>query len=176
MTEKSYSLDMENEKERSFELIPKGYRRVEIVNFEKRISAEKFDDDGNKIGGGNPYFWWDLKLVDDWRHLFVNTTAMKGKRWSLKQALQSVGIEKNKKTGMYDFDIEYIISTEDNPKIIVVYIDHKPNKYMGKTEMRENVTEFLSEEAYAEKLEKEKIRKKEETEVKDDEPYKNQFD
>src|SRR3990167_4094347 len=100
-----YQLDMKDEdystyKNTKWELLPEVWTlfRIEWIEF--------------KQGPNGKYFSWKLRVEEGpltGRLIWVNTTAIKGKRWLLQQALDALGIEKV--DGQYSLEPNIIVGT-----------------------------------------------------------------
>ena len=96
-------------------LLPEGVRGFEIVTGDDKPSKK-----------GNPMFTLQLKDEETGIVVLVYLIRTPGKRWYLKQVLESVGIEKK------DDDDDYNYLPEVIGKKIMGEVVHEPNEYINR--------------------------------------------
>lgn len=121
-----YNIDMNGEdySNKSNPEYDAGYYEVKIGSVLVKES-KKIDENTNQLA---KYFEWSLVFMAGpyvGKEIVARTTAIKGKRWLLKSALESFGVAP--KEGKYAFDIEALCG-----KTAVIKIDIKEEKWVSK--------------------------------------------
>ncbi len=93
--------------------------------------------DKDKSKSGNPYFLWNLRIdngPNQGQTIDARTTAIKGKRWLLKQGLDACGIQSNK-DGVYEYSLDDL-----KDKLISINIRVFEDSYVTKMGEEKKIT------------------------------------
>ena len=110
----AYKHDMSNESKRKI-LLPEGFRKFEIRDCKEKISSK-----------GNDMFIFTLKDIKTGQEDIVYATAVKGKRWFLKQILTACDVAAGQ-DGIYEWDIPDVLG-----KTIAGNIYHDDEEYINR--------------------------------------------
>lgn len=126
-----YKHDMSGEKEKK-ELIPEGWRKFEIYGCEEYTSK-----------AGKPTF--KLQILDSelGQDEEIYATAVKGKRWFLKQILAACGVAAAQ-DGVYEWDIPDILD-----KVIMGKVVHYPDTWINRSNQTITTTKWKIAEVRA---------------------------